>query len=466
MRWGRGMADPADPLAIDWLAAQRTDSSMPASEGLPLAGMHVLDCSTLLAGPTSARILAQYGAQVIKIDRAGIASGDVDPLSDDEFAFIGARTVSAGKRMVFLDLKSAPGQQILRELVQRADVVHHNFTPSAAQRLGLATAQLQAAQPSLIVSTMSLHSHGGFRAEYRGHDMLGQMITGMGHRAGGVGTPQIAATVLNDNAAGHLHAFGIILALIHRARAGEGQEVNSALSRTATLHQLPFMVGFEGRVWDEPAGPEAMGWNPLNRLYASADGWFYLAAGQDLAAARGQLHSDPMFAHAPHSWGDELAQFLLNCFAQKSTAACLHALYACGLGAHRYVALKELAHDAYVQSHRYLDVEHHPGIGRAMGVGQLVYGEHSSAPRVLQARKPGMDTAAVLEEIGFGGQLDELLKKKMVAIDHANLLNTPLAPDFWEKSRGLAPSAMTGIRIDPDIVALIQAPSPTRQGAH
>ena len=466
VRWGRGTADPADPLVIDWLAAPLADPPAPASQGLPLAGMRVLDCSTLLAGPTSARILAQYGAQVIKIDRAGIASGDVDPLSDDEFAFIGARTVSAGKRMVFLDLKSTPGQQILRALVQRADVVHHNFTPLAAQRLGLGTEQLQAVQPSVIVSTLSLHSHGGFRAEYRGHDMLGQMITGMGHRAGGGGTPQVAATVLNDNAAGHLHAFGIILALIHRVRTGQGQEVNSALSRTATLHQLPFMVGFEGRVWDEPTGPTAPGWNALNRLYASADGWFYLAVGPDLAAVHAQRLTGPMFAGAPNGGGVELAQFLEHCFAQASTEACLAALHACGFSAHQYVALKELAHDAYVLSHRYLAVDQHPGIGRALGVGQLVYGDRSSPRRLLQARRPGMDTSAVLAEVGFGDQLDALLEQKIVATDHSTLLNTPLAPDFWEKAKELAPSAMTGIRIEPDIVARIQAPSPTLNGAH
>lgn len=463
VRWGRGTQDPVDPLAIDWLEQRLVDTPTRSATELPLAGLRVLDCSTLLAGPTSARILAQYGAQVTKIDRAGIASGDVDPLSDDEFAFIGARTVSAGKRMVFLDLKHAPGQQILGALVQRADVVHHNFTPSAATRLGLGAEQLQAQHPALILSTMSLHSHGGFRAEYRGHDMLGQMITGMGHRAGGSGTPQVAATVLNDNAAGHLHAFGILVALIHRARGGGGQEVNSALSRTATLHQLPFMVGFEGRVWDEPAGPEAAGWNALDRLYASADGWFYLAVGPDCAAARARLHADPLFAQAPAGWGEELAQFLQGAFARQSTEACLQALQVCGLSAHRYVTLPELARDAYVLSRRYLAVDDHPGIGRAMGVGQLLYGAPASPARMLQARKPGMDTATVLEEIGFGDQLADLLAQKTVALDHATLLNTPLAPDFWERAQKMAPSALTGLRIEPDIVARIQAAAPAQE---
>jgi crotonobetainyl-CoA:carnitine CoA-transferase CaiB-like acyl-CoA transferase len=460
VRWGRGKADPVRAQVIDWLAPRCAEPSAAAATGLPLEGIRVVDCSTLLAGPTSARVLAQYGADVVKIDRAGIADGDVDPLSDDEFAFIGARTVSAGKRMMFLDLKTAQGQEVLRELVKRSDIVHHNFTPPAAQRLGVASEQLRAFNPSLILSTMSLHSHGGFRAEYRGHDMLGQMITGMGHRAGGRGDPQVVATVLNDNAAGHLHAFGIMLALLHRARTGEGQDVNCSLSGTATLHQVPFMVGYKGRVWDEPAGREARGWGPLDCLYRSRDGWFYMAAGRDNQEARTKLEACEILSGAPAD-GPALERFLSDRFSQESTEACVLALNEVGVSAHRHMSLKELAEDAYVTSHGYLAVVDHPGIGRALGVGQLVYDESASSRNVLQARSPGLDTVSVLEEIGFGGQFSELLENKVVATDSVHILNRPLDPDFWTKSIGKAQGSMAGIAIDAHIVRHIRDASPS-----
>jgi len=460
VRWGRGMADPAQGASIEWLGPQRIDPVRTSPAKLPLEGVRVLDCSTLLAGPTSARVLAQHGAEVIKIDRVGIVTGDVDPLSDDEFAFIGARTVSAGKRMMFLDLKTSKGQGVLRELVKRCDIVHHNFTPSAAGRLGLAGSQLRDINPSIVLSTMSLHSHGGFRAEYRGHDMLGQMITGMGHRAGGSGDPRVVATVLNDNAAGHLHAFGIMLALMHRERTGEGQDVNSSLSRTATLHQVPFMVGYPGRVWDEPTGPDARGWNPLNRLYQTKDGWFYLAMGHDENAPR-RLQACSVVADVANVANEGLERWLEERFSSMGTDACVAALNDAGIGAHRHMSLPELAADPYVSEHGYLTVVDHPGIGRSLGIGLLVYRTTPQPqPEVLAARRPGLDTAAILGEIGYENQLGKLVEQKVVATGDLPILNTPATPGFWRIAMQEKPVGMVGISPDEAIVEQIQSATP------
>jgi len=432
VRWGRGKADPVPGERIEWLGPQVEDPASPKTESaLPLNGVRVLDCSSLLAGPTTARVLAQYGAEVIKIDRVAVATGDFDPMSDDEVAFVGARTVSAGKRMMFLDLKHPSGQEILNSMVERADIVHHNFTPKAAARLGLTSARLREINPAAIVSTMSLHSHGGFRAEYRGHDMLGQMVTGMGHRAGEDGAPQVVSTYLNDNAAGHLHAFGIMLALLHRYRTGEGQDVNNSLSRTATLHQLPFMVGFAGRVWDEPAGPKARGWHLFNRLYQAVDGWFYMVCsrqdGKTLLKAcsifEGELPPDDR----------DLEHWLEAKFATLPAQACVKALTESGFSAHPHLTLQELALDEYVARQGFVAVVDHPGIGRALGIGLRIYGASHRPASVLAARRPGMDTLDLLKEHGFDARVGELLRDKVVAIGEAPLLNTPQTPGYWNK---------------------------------
>lgn len=445
VRWGRGMAPAATGDAVEWAAPARVDVPTGAETELPLDGIRVLDCSTLLAGPTTTRVLAQYGAQVIKIDRAGIAFSDVDPLTDDEFAFIGARTVNAGKRMVFLDLKATEGREILRELVKRSDVVHHNFTPSAAVRLGVSGEQLRAINEPVILSTMSLHSHGGFRAEYRGHDMLGQMITGMGHRAGGDGDPQVVATYLNDNAAGHLHAFGVMLALFDRHRTGQGQDVNGSLSRTATLHQVPFMVGYQGRVWDEPVGQQARGWHFLDRLYRCADGWLYMATPRKKGVAA--LRACAFLAGVADVAEGALEQWLEERFAALSVSACVSQLREAGISAQRHVGLKELAEDRFVWRKGYLAVTDHPEIGRALGVGLLVYGatEAEGHARVLAARRPGMDTESVVCEIGYGSRFADLIEKRVVAIGNSPILNTPASPGFMDEWARQGAGRMTGI---------------------
>ncbi|MBR9909243.1 MAG: hypothetical protein GYB33_02695 [Gammaproteobacteria bacterium] len=451
VRWGRGAADPAAGTSIDWLQPPIADPTPTAAKndsGLPLAGVRVLDCSSLLAGPTTARILAQYGAQVIKIDRAAVATGDIDPLSDDEVAFIGARTVSAGKRMMFLDLQHPAGREVLHALVKDADIVHHNFTPAAAARLGLASSTLREINPTLVVSTMSLHSQGGFRAEYRGHDMLGQMITGMGHRAGGDGDPQVVSTYLNDNAAGHLHAFGVMLALLHRHRNGEGQDVNSSLSRTATMHQLPFMVGYPGRVWDEPAGAKTRGWHLFNRLYRTADGWLFLAAAKN--DGRRLLENCSIAVGESLPDDHNLESWLAGKCATLSTQTCVTALTDAGFSAHQHSSLNQLATDAYVAHHGYIAVVDHAGIGRALGVGLRVYDESPQATAVLAARRPGMDTLDILQEYGFGARIGDLLRDKVVAIGEASLLNTPQTPGYWGK-------------IDLDKPSLIGGLAPTRE---
>jgi crotonobetainyl-CoA:carnitine CoA-transferase CaiB-like acyl-CoA transferase len=278
LRWPRGGADAESGETIDWLGP-RPDEPVLADDGtgLPLHGLRVVDCASLLAGPTTARVLAQYGAEIIKIDKPSLASGETDPLSDDNAAFFGARSCSSGKRMVYLDLQHPEGREVMQALVREADVLHHNFTADAARRLGLAPEQLAEINPSLIVSTISLHARGGYRETYRGHDPVAQLVTGMGHRMGGDDNPSLFTIYLNDNIAGHVHALGVMLALLHRDRTGEGQMVNCSLSQVATMHQVPFMIGHAGRTSDEPTGLSARGWHALHRLYRARDGWFFVA---------------------------------------------------------------------------------------------------------------------------------------------------------------------------------------------
>jgi len=442
VRWGRGR-EPARTGAIDW-AGPAWEAPLPPRTGtaLPLEGLRVVDCTTLLAGPTATRVLAQYGAEVIKIDGTVIGTGDTNPLTDDDVSFFGARTVQAGKRVAFLDLKHPLGQAIMRELTGGADIVHHNFTPDAARRLGVAPDQLRERNPNVIATSMSLHSHGGFREDYRGHDMLGQMISGICARLGGEGRqPRVLSIMLNDNAAGHLHAFGIMIALLRRWRTGEGQEVNSALSRTATLHQTAFMIGYEGRTWDEPAGAEALGWHALNRLYRGADGWFYLGAR---AGERARLEACALLAGVDTVSDEALAGWLEARFAGATVNEAVAELHGAGIAAHRHLSMPELALDPYVIDHQLMTVVDHPGLGRAHQIGLPVYGEvpPAEAP-VLANHRLGSSTLDLVEETGFGHRLPELIREKVIATGEFPLLVATAKAGYWAKVNRTPGGGMT-----------------------
>lgn len=189
----------------------------------PLDGVRVIDTTQILAGPTACRILAEYGAQVIKIN---------DPHSENPMATMAHLYVNNGKRSILLDLKSSQGRNIMGRLIENADVFHQNFIPSTAERLGLGESDVRKLRPDIIYSSVTCHANGGFRENYRGHEELGQAVTGMQVRAGGDGISERAGRPLCDFSSGHMSAFAILLALFHRMRTGESQAVRAALSRS------------------------------------------------------------------------------------------------------------------------------------------------------------------------------------------------------------------------------------------
>ncbi|MBM9464042.1 CoA transferase [Aeromicrobium sp. YIM 150415] len=433
VRWARGARDFLIGDDISWEASGFVPRQI-SHDGreAPLAGVRILDCATLLAGPTTTRVLAQYGADVIKVDNAGLAAGAGDPLTDDRSAFHGYRTVSSGKRTAFLDLKSEHLGGVLADLLRSVDVVHHNFTPDAAGRLGLDPDSVRAIRPSAVCSTMSLHSHGGFRGEYRGHEPLAQMATGMGVRAGGEGSPRMLGVVVNDHAAGHLNAFGVMLSLLQRQRTGAVQDVNASLSRTATLHQLPFAIGFDGRTWEEPSGPESCGWSPVDRLYRAMDGWFYLAGPEGDAASR--LARIPGIDQSIMGDDELLGARLEDFFAGWSAADAVEAAVAAGFGAHRYVPVLELLSDTSAHERGLLTIMEHPGLGKALGIGHPVFGRctEDEEKTYLSARRPGLDTIDLIEELGHGESLAELLRSGAAALGENSLVNDSLSHGYWE----------------------------------
>jgi crotonobetainyl-CoA:carnitine CoA-transferase CaiB-like acyl-CoA transferase len=242
-----------------------------ASSGALLQGVRVLDLSAYLAGPIAALVLAELGAEVIKVEPV---TGDVHRGIEPMF-FAGQR----GKRCLALDLKSPDVDQVLERLYQSCDVVHHNSRVGLADKLGYDEPSVRAANPAAVYSFASGFGEAGPRALYAANDHLMQALCGIEASQGGFGQPP---TVLMwgamDVAGGWVAACGMLAGLYARRRTGEGQSVASSLYGSAMLFKSGAFVVGDSVVSGPVLDGEQTGYGAAYRIYRCADGaWLALA---------------------------------------------------------------------------------------------------------------------------------------------------------------------------------------------
>ena len=194
---------------------------MPTDGDAPLSGVRVLDLTRVLAGPTCARTLAQYGADVLYL-----ASPDLPASS----GFI--PDTNHGKLSAWLDLSGEAGRTRLRELLATADVFSQGYRTGAMERMGFGPAQLAAARPGLIYTSINCYGHEGPWRGRAGWEQLAQTVTGMAHVHGGAAGPQLQPGAVTDYTTGFLAAFGALVALHRRALYGGSYLVRVSLCQT------------------------------------------------------------------------------------------------------------------------------------------------------------------------------------------------------------------------------------------
>ena len=366
-----------------------------------LAGMRVVDLTQVLAGPTSARILAEYGADVVKINSF-----------EDRQLGMHSYT-NSGKRSILLNLKTPEGMELLWRLVENAEVFVENFTRGVAERMGFGEEAVRRHTPDIIYASVSAFGHEGFRGGYRGREELGQAPTGIQSRFGGNPEPMMYPQALCDFGAGNFAAFAIMAALYHRLRTGVGQNVHASLIHTATYHQIPFMIDVPGRVWDEPQGQEAKGWGPYDRLYRAADRWLYVAAPRRVDQER-LIRVTGLAGAETHS-GAALEEALEQRFAQKPAAVWVEQLTALGIGAHTLTDYDEVMEDSSVKARGLSIVRDHPGTGPTRLVGPSKRLSETPATATAPAGPPGWDTRLVLSAFPLPEPFDVLVEKGVVA---------------------------------------------------
>jgi crotonobetainyl-CoA:carnitine CoA-transferase CaiB-like acyl-CoA transferase len=364
-----------------------------------LQGVKVVDLCIVLAGPTCGRTMAEFGADVIKID------------SPHNRTVLRHNDINRAKRSVLIDLKTREGLEIFWKLVDQADVVLQNFRSGVAEKLGIDYERVRARRPDIVYGSMNTFGHIGPYAGRPGHEQIGQAVSGMQVRYGSA-KPTTAPFAANDYGTGLMACYGVALALLHRRRTGQGQFVDSALAYTATMLQSALLQDYPGKQWDEPHGQEATGSEPLNRLYQASDGWLFLAA------RAGELaHCAPLADLASRA-GTDLARELEARLRGRSVAAWVEVLNQAGIGAHRVVpSLVELMTDPLVQARGLAITRDHQGFGPITTTAPGVKLSRTPVSVGRPAAKPGSDAASVLAEIGMGGELERLVREGVIAVD-------------------------------------------------
>ena len=364
-----------------------------------LQGVKVVDLCIILAGPTCGRTLAEFGADVIKID------------SPHRKTVLRHNDINRAKRSILIDLKNREGLDIFWKLVDQADVVLQNFRGGVAEKLGVDYERVRARRPDIVYGSMNTFGHLGPYASRPGHEQIGQAVSGMQVRYGSA-KPATAPFAANDYGTGLMACYAVALALLHRRRTGEGQFVDSALAYTATMLQSGLLQSYPGKQWNEPHGQEATGSGPLDRLYEAADGWLFLAA------RGGELARVSELAELSGREGAALEAALAERIRARSVAAWVADFTRAGIGAHRVVpSLVELMTDPLVVARGLAVTREHEGFGPITTTAPGVRLSATPASVGRPAARPGSDAESVLAEIGMAGEMARLIREGAIAVD-------------------------------------------------
>ena len=227
----------------------------------------------MIAGPTAGRLLADLGADVVKLEPLeGEISRDI---ARDYFYFL-----NSNKRGVSLNTRTPRGREAVRRIADSADVVLSNTRPGAIRRMGVDKETLSATNPNLIEASVTAFGQSGPYSHRPGLDPLSQALMGLGRAQGGTENPPVylGRLAITDFAAGGLAALGTIVALYVRERTGVSQRVATNLLNSGILLGAEEFTRFEGKPPRRSADRMQYGLGALHRLYRAKNGWLYLAA--------------------------------------------------------------------------------------------------------------------------------------------------------------------------------------------
>ena len=370
----------------------------------PLEGVKVLDMGSVIAGALAGAVLANLGAEVIKIE-----SPEGDPFRSDGGPFLAC---NRGKRGLGIDLKQPGAKEMFLDLVRQSDVVLDNYRFGVRKRLGVDYEALRQVNPRIISCSVNAYGDAGPRAPLPGFDPLLQAEGGMMAAQGGAAEPVLHTIAVNDVATAGVVAFGIISALNARRRTGEGQEVITSLLAQSLTFQLGEVVTWEGRPPAPSGGVDCVGLSPVHRYYECQDGWLAVAA-ETVAEADALLtvletQADPTDALTAPPEGP-LAGRLAATLSGRPRAATLDALEAAGVPCAPCIRGYEAYEDAWLAENGVYEAWRHGRLGEAVGVRS--YADFDRTPGGFRHPVPdaGEQTRQVLADFGLAPERIEAL---------------------------------------------------------
>jgi crotonobetainyl-CoA:carnitine CoA-transferase CaiB-like acyl-CoA transferase len=369
----------------------------------PLSGLRVLDLGTIIAGPYVGSLLADLGADVIKIER---------PPSGDEFRVAhGGRggasfeAYNRDQRSAMLDLSPGGGRLVFDRLARDADVVVDNYRVGVAGRLGITHDQLAAVNPEVVTVSISAFGDTGPFSRRPGFDPVIQAMSGIMRAQGGpvqADSPAFLTVPACDVLAAALAALGACAALLARPRLGRGQHVGVTLSAASCLLQSGFLTQPAGGGTGYPAGGrDYAGPGPLDRFYQTSDGWIRLAA------VPGQLPALAAAGLAPpggtESGAEALAAAIAALLVRLPAAEVVARAHAAGVPAIRARQPEELTADARLIGHGLLSVLSRDGRGVShVAAGRWLEMPGLTAREPRPAPRPGEHTELIRHQAGPG----------------------------------------------------------------
>jgi len=380
--------------------------------GGPLEDIRIVDLTSVVVGPLATQILADHGAEVIKVESpAGdlgrtIGGLGITPGMGPKFLHL-----NRNKRSIVLDLKKPAGHQALMKLIERADVLVWNVRPASMARMKLAYDDVRKSNPKIIYTGMFGFGQGGRYAEKPAYDSIIQGSAGVAalyHRA--AGEPRYLPMVMADKTVGLIAVQMILMALFHRERTGEGQAIEIPMFENMAAFVLSEHMYL--KTFDPPRGPtgDPRLLDPQAKPLATEDGYICVSANTQAQAfalfdaiGRPELKTDERFSTIPARFRNVAEYFRIRAEAlkERTTAEWLEIFDRCDVPAMPYHTLDSLMEDPHLREVGLFETIEHPTEGNIINItlpNKLSGGarhDFTAAPKI------GQHSVEILQEVGY-----------------------------------------------------------------
>lgn len=374
-----------------------------------LEGIRVLDLSRVLAGPYCTMMLADFGADIIKIEPpvVGDDSRAFGPFVGKESAYF--MSLNRNKRSIELNFKNQAEVDVFKEMVKKADVVVENYRPGTMEKFGLGYEDLKKINPRIIYAACSGFGHSGPYRDKPAYDIIVQAMGGMMSITGPEnGEPTRIGASVGDIMAGMFTAYGVMLGLFHRERTGEGQKIDVGMldCQVAVLENAIARYVTSGSV-PKPLGNRHPSITPFSSFTAK-DGHIIVGAGNDRLWEKlcnilgcSDLIKDPRFDNNANRTNNakELGSILNGIFINKTIAEWLEQLEAAGLPCAPINTVDKIVNDPHIAARNMIVEVEHPVAGKLKMPGVPV--KLSETPGSVHSPAPllGQHTAEIMKEM-------------------------------------------------------------------